>query len=248
MLQQKFYHSTIRKCVVAFGNMFNNITIDRKDANGVVVQSLKIPLSYAPQQPFLAKILQQPVAEDAKVQVTLPRMSFEMVGVSYDPSRKVSPLQQNKVRKDDGSMLTQYAPAPYNVDMMLYVYSKNQDDALQIVEQILPYFNPEYTLSLRSIPQLGINNDLPIILNSVSYEDDYEGDFTQRRMIMWNLSFSLKMNFFGPVNRQGYITNSIASTFTDFDLEEYNTEYSVTSPSLPTDLEKEYIETIKDNT
>ena len=145
-------------------------------------------------------------------------------------------------------MDTQYAPAPYNVSMMLYIYSKNQDDALQIVEQILPYFNPEYTLSLKAIPQLDIQNDLPIILDSVSYEDDYEGDFTSRRMIIWTLAFTLKLNFFGPVTKQGYITDAIASTFTDFNMEVYNSEYSVTSPSEPTDLEKEYIETIKDNT
>lgn len=248
MLNQKFYHSSIRKAIIAFGNMFNNITIDRKNGDGQVIQSIRVPLAYAPQQPFLAKILQQPVAEDAPVQVVLPRMSFEMVGLNYDPARKLSPVQQNRAVSTDNKMDTQFVPVPYNVSVMMYVYSKNQDDGLQIIEQILPFFNPEYTLSLKAIPQLNIQNDLPIILDSISFDDQYEGDFTQRRMITWTLSFTLKLNFFGPVNKQGYITNAIATSFTDFNMETYETEYSVTSQSLPTDLEKEFVEVIKDNT
>lgn len=248
MLQQKFYHSTIRKAVVAFGNLFNNITIDRKNSNNEVVQSIRVPLSYAPQQPFLAKINQQPVAEDSKVQVTLPRMSFEMIAVTYDPNRKIAPTQQNRIANNTNTTLTQqYAPAPYNVGMMLYIYAKNQDDGLQIVEQILPYFNPDFNLTVNAIPQLNITHDLPILLDSVSVDDQYEGDFTTRRMIVWTLSFTLKLNFYGPLQRQGYIKTAYANTFTDSELQSKVQGYTVTTETQPFNAPPiNFVETFED--
>lgn len=220
MLNTKFYWGTIRKSIVAFGNMFNNILIDRKDASGIVIQTLKVPLSYAPRSKFLARITAMPDPQNQNFQVLIPRMAFEMVGITYDGNRKISLLQQT--RTVSGSSTTtlnsQYAPTPYNIDVNLYTYTKNQDDGLQIIEQILPYFNPDYNLTLNTIPELGIKNDLPIILNNVSYEDDYEGDFTQRRAIIWTLSFTMKLNFFGPVNKQGIIRRTNVDIFSNPEL------------------------------
>lgn len=248
MLQQKFYHSTVRKAVIAFGNLFNNITIDRKNSEGEVVQSIRVPLAYAPQQAFLAKINQQPIAEEAKFQVTLPRMSFEMISISYDPNRKIAPTQQNRIQNNSNNTMTQqYAPAPYNVGMMLYLYSKNQDDALQILEQILPYFNPDFNLSVKAIPQLNIVHDLPILLESVSVDDQYEGDFTTRRMIVYTLSFTLKLNFYGPLQRQNFIKTSIANTFTDPELQTRVQGYTVTTETPPFDAPPiNFVETFED--
>jgi hypothetical protein len=227
---QKFYHSTIRKSIVAFGNLFNNIYIDRSDANGNVVQTLKVPLSYAPRQKFLARI--DAISDSltrSDIQVILPRMAFEMLSIQYDPSRRVSLVQQNRaVNNTNTTVNNQYAPSPYNIEVALYAYVKNQDDGLQILEQILPYFNPDFNLSINAIPQLGIKNDLPIVLNDISYQDDYEGDFEQRRAIIWTLNFTLKLNFYGPINRQGIIKSVNVNTFSNPDLSNQISSYNVT--------------------
>ena len=218
MLDQRFYWGTVRKAIVAFGNMFNNITIQRTDADGNVVQLQKVPLSYSPKQKFLTKIRQQPNVDTQNVQVLLPRMGFEMVSLEYDPNRKISPIQQSRTINSSTAANAQYAPTPYNINMILYVYAKNQDDGLQVIEQILPYFNPDYNLTIKAVPQLNIKNDLPIILNSLGFEDDYEGDLTTRRSIIWTLSFVMKLNFYGPVSKQGIIKKTTSNIFNDAEL------------------------------
>lgn len=227
---QKFYHSTIRKAVVAFGNLFNNIYIDRSDQNGNVIQTLKVPLMYAPRQKFLARI--DAISDSltrSDIQVILPRMAFEMLTIQYDPSRRVSLIQQNRgVNNTNTTVNNQYAPSPYNIQMALYAYVRNQDDGLQILEQILPYFNPDFNLTINAIPQLGIKNDLPIVLDDIQYQDDYEGDFEQRRAIIWTLNFTLKLNFYGPINRQGIIKNVTVNTFSNSDLSNQISGYNVT--------------------
>ena len=215
MLDQRFYWGTIRKAIVAFGNMFNDITIERKDSAGNTIGVQRVPLSYSPKQKFLARINQQPTIETNQFQVILPRMGFEMIAIDYDPNRKVSPIQQTRNINSPGSALAQYAPTPYNLTVLLYVYARNQDDGLQIIEQILPYFNPDYNLTLKAIPELNLLNDLPILLNTIGFEDQYEGDFTTRRAIMWTLSFTMKLNFYGPINKQGIIKKVIATSFND---------------------------------
>lgn len=224
----KFYWGTVRKAVIAFGNMFNNIMVDRRDTNGEIIQTLKVPLSYAPRNKFIARIEGQPNDPEQDFGVILPRMGFEMTGITYDPARRVSLIQQNRAINNTTTTLNaQYAPTPYNIDINLYVYSRNQDDALQIVEQILPYFNPDYNLSLKSVPELNIVNDLPILLNSVNYEDNYEGDFVNRQSIIWTFNFTLKLNFFGPVNKQGFIRKVVANTFSNNELTNKQQTYSV---------------------
>jgi hypothetical protein len=221
MLDQRFYWGTIRKAIVAFGNMFNNINVERRDADGNIIQILKVPLSYSGKSKALARIQQRPNVDDRQVQIIVPRIAFEMTTLNYDYNRKISPVQQSRaVNATTTTLDSQYAPTPYNINVQLYVYVKNQDDGLQIIEQILPYFNPDYNLTMKSIPQLNIKNDLPIILDSVSFEDNYDGDFEDRRTIIWTLSFTMKLNFYGPVNKQGIIKKVVASTFNNANLSE----------------------------
>jgi hypothetical protein len=150
MLDQRFYWGTIRKAIIAFGNMFNNINVERRDADGNIIQILKVPLSYAGKAKALARIQQRPNVDDRQVQIIVPRMAFEMSTLSYDFNRKISPVQQNRAVNSSNSTLdAQYAPTPYNINVQLYIYVKNQDDGLQIVEQILPYFNHDYNLTMK---------------------------------------------------------------------------------------------------
>lgn len=228
MLNQKFYWGTVRKSIVAFGNMFNSIHIDRLNADGSIAKTLRVPLAYAPKQKFLARIAAQPQSFEQSFETYLPRLGFEMTGIQYDPNRRVSLVQQNRALNGSSttSLNAQYAPTPYNIGMTLYVYTKNQDDGLQIVEQILPYFNPDYNLTLNAIPDMGIKNDLPIILDNISYEDEYEGDFSSRRAIIWTLNFTMKLNFYGPVNRQGIIRSTNINTFSDSALSNKQSTYT----------------------
>lgn len=218
MLDQSFYWGTIRKSIVAFGNMFNNITIDRKDVNGNVTQIQKVPLSYSPKQKFLTKIRQQPDIDTQNIQILLPRMGFELISLDYDPARKVGTQQQTRTINSPNLSKALYAPTPYNLTVLLYIYARNQDDGLQIVEQILPYFNPDYNLTLNAIPELNLTNDLPIILSSIGFSDDYEGDLSTKRSIVWTLSFTMKLNFYGPVSNRGLIKKVTATTFSDREL------------------------------
>ena len=194
MIGQYFYNQSTRNVVVAFGTLFNNIQLTKKDGSGNVIQTMKVPLAYELKQKWLARLTEDPNLSK-KVAVTLPRIGFEISGISYDSSRK-----QNKVIKvkkvadgtDKEQVKSGFMPVPYNVEFELFIMSKSSDDALQIVEQILPYFQPEYTVTLRESPDLDIIRDVPIVLNSISYEDDYEGDFTSRRSVIYTLSFTAK--------------------------------------------------------
>ena len=207
MIGQYFYNESTRNVVVVFGTLFNQIQLTKKDASGNVTQTMKVPLAYGPKQKWLARLTEDPNLSK-KVAVTLPRIGFEISGLSYDATRK-----QNKVMKvkkvldgaDNSQLKSGFMPVPYNLNFELYVMAKNSDDALQIVEQILPYFQPEYTVTLREVPELDIIRDVPIVLNSISYEDDYEGDFTSRRSIIYTLSFTAKYYLYGPITSTNVI-------------------------------------------
>ena len=216
MLGQQFYHETTRKVVVAFGTMFNNIQLVRKDNDGTITQSMKVPLAYGPRQKFLVRLREDPDLTK-QVAITLPRIGFEITGLSYDPTRKLNRVQKFKKTKSGSSskLDTQYMPVPYNLGFELYILSKNSDDALQIVEQILPYFQPDYTLTINDMPDMSVKRDIPIILNSISYEDDYEGDFAQRRAIIYSLDFTAKFYLYGPVTGQSVIKTVQVDQFTD---------------------------------
>ena len=207
MIGNYFYNESTRNVVVAFGTLFNGIQLTKKDASGNVTQTMKVPLAYGPKQKWLSRLTEDPNLSK-KVAVTLPRIGFEISGLTYDATRK-----QNKVMKakkvldgaDNNQLKSGYMPVPYNVDFEMYILAKSSDDALQIVEQILPYFQPEHTVTLREIPELDIIRDVPIVLNSISYEDDYEGDFTSRRSIIYTLSFTAKYYLYGPVTSTNVI-------------------------------------------
>jgi len=203
-----FYHGLTRKIIVAFGSLFSNIKIERQNNDGEVAQTVVVPLAYAPKEKWLVRVEQDPTLE-RNTYTILPRMSFEITGMNYDPIRKTNRMNQVTCYDNSGEtpvMKTMYSPVPYNIDISLYVLTKTQEDALQIVEQILPFFTPEFTLAIRTIPNMSVNLDVPIILNSVAVQDDYDGDFQTRRFVTYTLNFTLKANFFGPISAAGPIT------------------------------------------
>jgi hypothetical protein len=202
-----YYHGIIRKSIVAFGRLFSDIYIDRKQGDsvtGTTIQRLQIPLAYAPKEKWLVRIEQDPTLEN-HTYVSLPRMSFEIIGYNYDPSRKVNRMQQIKCGDATGSVSTMYTPVPYNIDLSLYILTKTQEDGLQIVEQILPTFTPEYTLTINAVPDMNVKLDVPIILNSVAVSDEYDGDFQTRRFVTHTLNFQMKVNLFGPISGRNVI-------------------------------------------
>ena len=190
-----FYNEILRKTIIGFGTLFNDLTI--KQENSVV----KVPLAYGPVQKFLARLEQAPNLSQA-VQISLPRMSFEFIGLTYDPVRKVSTTQQITVKDPSGGtdIKKVYTPVPYNMQFELNIMCKLNDDALQIVEQILPYFQPSYNLTVNLVSEINEKKDVPIVLENVTFQDDYEGDYTSRRVLMYTLRFTAKTYLFGPVS------------------------------------------------
>ena len=218
MLGQYFYNESLRKCIIAFGSLFNDIYIQRKDGS-TVSQSMKVPLAYGPKQKFMVRLDADPNL-DQKVAITLPRIGFEIAGFDYDPSRKLNRIIKRKkvANTSDNalkSMSTQYSPVPYNLAFELFVMTKNSDDGIQIVEQILPFFQPEYTVTINEVPEMSIIRDVPIVLNSIGYEDTYTGSFTERRAIIYTLNFIAKAYVYGPVATSKPITKAEATVYAD---------------------------------
>ena len=243
MLGQQFYHETTRKVVVAFGTLFNGITLVRKDNSGTIQQSMKVPLAYGPRQKYLVRLADDPDLSKSTA-VTLPRIGFEIAGISYDPARKLQRVQKfKKVKGAKASQLdTQYMPVPYNIDFELYILSKQSDDALQIVEQILPYFQPDYTVTINDNTDMGIKRDVPVILNSIAYEDDYQGDFASRRSIIYTLSFTAKFYLYGPVTSSKVIKTVQVDQYTDMPDQSPKREqrYSVTPNPTTADADDDF--------
>jgi len=198
MFGQTFHHNTIRKYVILFGTIFNNIYVTRQDSAGETIQTFKVPLSYGPKEKYLARLEGNPDL-DNKVAVTVPRIAFEMTTIQYDPDRKLNSLNR-KVKNNK----SQYQPVPYNMTFQMSILVKNAEDGTKIVEQILPYFTPEWTASVHLIPSMEDDPwDIPIILNDISTEDTYEGNFETRRAIIWTINFTMKGYLFGPVKNIG---------------------------------------------
>jgi len=215
---RQFYHETVRNIIVGFGTLFNDIHVVRKNNTGVVTQSMKVPLAYGPKQKWLSRI-DQDAGLDSKVAITLPRMGFEIQNLTYDPARKLNRVQKFKKVKtsasDSNKLDTQFMPVPYNLNIQLYAMAKNSDDALQMVEQILPYFQPDYTLTIKDMPEMGVARDIPIVLNSINYEDSYQGNYTERRAIMYTLDFTTKFYLYGPVTSSKVIKTVQVDQYTD---------------------------------
>ena len=197
MLGTYFYHEILRKTVIGFGTLFNNIHIRHKTDGGGNFSVMKVPLAYGPMQKFLARIQQQPDL-DRETAISLPRISFEMGGIQYDPSRKTG-LAQTFLTKSGTNAKKVYMPVPYNIGFELSIMSKLSDDALQIVEQIIPYFQPSFNITVNLVESIGEKKDIPIVLESVNYSDSYEGGFDSRRILIYTLAFTAKTYLFGPV-------------------------------------------------
>ncbi len=213
-----FYHKTIFKSVATFGTLFNDITVKRKTSDGSTVKELKVPLSYAPRSKFLSKIQAQNAdgTVDKNVAITLPRLSFEMSDFNYDSQRKLNSLGVRYNTTETGSEKSMYNPVPYNIGFSLNVYVEHFDEGLQIVEQILPFFSPYLNIPSKLVyDDMGIVDDVPVLLNSVSLEESYEGQFEEKRVIIWSLSFTLKTNIFKPIKESDLIrqveTNTIST-------------------------------------
>ena len=167
-----FYNESMRKMTVAFGQIFNNIQIKRKDSAGAIVQSIRVPLAYAPKEKFLVRLDQQPNLDEREMAITLPRMGFEISDIAYDGSRKLTKVQKFKSVKTgaDGKVMNyNYMPVPYNISYNLFCLTATAEGGLQIIEQILPYFQPDYTVTVNVIPEMGIKRDIPIVLNNINY-------------------------------------------------------------------------------
>jgi len=204
MLNQTFYHGTIRKYVTLFGTLFNDIYINRENPVDGTISTLKVPLMYGPKEKALARLDANPNLYNP-IAVTLPRMAFEITTMSYDGTRKLQTIQKN-VKQGDGSKTRQYVPVPYNISFTLYVMVKNAEDGTKIIEQILPYFTPDWTPTVDIIPEMGLKYDTPIVLLNIMSQDTYEGNYDQRRVLTWTLDFLLKGYVFGPVKQSGVIT------------------------------------------
>jgi hypothetical protein len=204
------YHRVIRKLVVGFGDLFNNITLVRYNPNNTEAERMIVPIAYASKELYVMRLQDDPDLTK-KVMITLPRMSFEMTGLSYDSSRKQN-TNIKQFAKTTGGVVSQYNPVPYDFDFSLYLYVRNIEDGTQIIEHILPYFTPDYTIKLNLIPEMGIVKEIPIILKNTDYEVRYEGNRdSETRTIIWTLNFTVKGFIFGKTSEVGLITHSITS-------------------------------------
>lgn len=206
MFGQTWSHNTIRKYIILFGTLFDNLYITRENSTGETIQTLKIPLSYGPKEKFLARI-NMDSGLDRPVATVLPRMSFELVTMNYASERKLNTI--NKMSKitstDKNQMQYQYSPVPYDFSFQLAIMVKNAEDGTKIIEQILPYFTPEWTATVNLMPEVSGKYDIPIVLNDISSEDTYEGDFTTRRALIHTLTFTMKGYLFGPTRKSEVI-------------------------------------------
>ena len=220
MLGQTYYHQTIRKYVVLFGTLFNDLNIEKKDSSGNVTSRQKVPIAYGPKQKFLQRIRQDP-SLTKQVAIQLPRMGFEMTSITYDPIRKLNSvgkiLNRATATQGLGTMQKMFNPVPYNMDFQLFVFVDNAEDGTQILEQILPFFTPEFNVTINAIPSMGVKLDVPISFNSASLEDSYDGDLTTRRTMIWTLDFFMKGFLYPDIKGGGKIIKSVVVDFHEFD-------------------------------
>ena len=250
-----FYHERIRRTVGAFGALFNNIYILRKQANQNVVSQVRVPLAFAPKRKFLERLEEankNEVSDAHIVAITLPRMSFEITGLTYDSTRQLPRTNAQSFRAADTNRKTKiFTKTPYNIQFQLNIYAKTHDDALQIVEQVLPYFTPSYTLTVKPLDDFPtIKDDVPITLNSVTFSDDYEGPMDIRRTIIYTLDFDVKIDVYGPTTSGPIIRSADITYFLPADSDyagwERHSIYSVTTnpPLVSPDSDFTFVETL----
>ena len=212
-----FYNRTIRKIVVAFGSLFNDLEIVRYSKDGLKeYERIRVPISYGPKEKYVTRLASDPTLTKS-INVSLPRISFNMEGLTYDPSRKQSIMTRNYAAPATGPGLNaQYAPLPYNFEFSLAIYVRNTEDGTQLIEQILPFFQPDFTVTVDLMPGMNQKYDMPILLNSASPDIDYEGDMITTRMIIWNLTFTVKSFIFPPMisnTEQGLIKSANTNVY-----------------------------------
>ena len=253
MLGSTFYHQTIRKYVAAFGTLFNDINVERKNSSGTVVEKIKVPLAYGPKQKHV--LASQETTTVARQTATrTPRMGFALTGVAYDSIRKLNTVGRNvaaNTAAGTSTLMTQYNPVPYNFDFTLFILVKNAEDGTQILEQILPFFTPEFTVTINTIPEMGIKADTPIILNSADVSDEYEGDLDQRRTIIWTLSFLLK-GYIYPDLKTSSVIKSIEVNFRltgsdDNDVDDFVQDFIILETTASSSASSDYILLETDN-
>lgn len=211
MFGDPFYNNVIRKYVIYFGTLFNNIEIQRENSSGEVIQDIKVPIAYGPRQKYIMRGDQDPNV-DRQIAIVLPRMSFEMISFNYDPERRLNPLKKLYAAKSDSSynLASVYNPQPFNIGFELNIAVKNAEDGVRILEQILPFFTPEYTATLKLLEDMpDLKFDIPVVFEGLTSRDEYEADFTQRRQLVHTLQFIVKGYVFGPIrDRKGLINQA----------------------------------------
>jgi hypothetical protein len=211
MFGRTWNHDSLRKYIIVFGTVFNDIYINRLSNAGEVLQTLKVPLTYGPKDKVLSRLEQNPKM-DNQVGIILPRISFEMTTMEYDPTRKLNTLnkltKQSTTAGTDDEVKYQYQPVPYDMQFEMNILVKNAEDGTRIVEQIVPYFTPDFTVSVNLVPEVDGPRDIPIILNSITSQDEYEGSFEQRRALIWTLSFTMKGYLYGPTKKSKLIKHA----------------------------------------
>ena len=215
MLGSTFYHQTVRKYVAVFGTLFNDLNIERKNSSGTVIEKIKVPLAYGPKQKWLLAIQESTLSRKVSA-IRVPRMGFALTGLAYDSVRKLNTIGRNiaaNTAAGTSSLMTQYNPVPYNFDFTLYILVKNAEDGTQILEQILPYFTPEFTVTINTIPEMGIKADVPIVLNSADVADEYEGELATARTITWTLSFTMRGYVYPDIKTGTAIIKTIEVNF-----------------------------------
>lgn len=227
MFKSHFYHSSLKKIVAGFGKLFSDIYIVRRYPSGVEKERIKVPLAYGPSEKFLARFAEDPEL-DRGFSIKLPRMAFQIQSVQYDSTRKLNTIKKNvqPIQDDQGNVIRQYQGVPYKINVDLFILCKYIEDANQIVEQILPWFTPAYTITINSIPSMNYKDDVPVVLSSVSLSDNYEDDWKNRRDVTWTLSFSIDAMFYGPVAEKKVVTSvqtdfRLSSTSAELSLEEF---------------------------
>jgi hypothetical protein len=215
MAANVFYNRVMRKIVVGFGNLFDNLTLVRYNSDNSEAERFIVPIAYAAKELYVQRLQGDPNL-DKKVQMTLPRLSYEMMGIKYDTSRKQNTNIRNFASTTNGGVVGQYNPVPYDYDFNLYLYVRNIEDGTQLIEHILSYFTPDYTIKLNLIPEMGIIKEIPVVLNSATHETEYEGDRdSDTRTIIWTMNFTAKGFIYGPISDSKIIKTSITNIYNE---------------------------------
>ena len=230
MFGQTYYHGHLRKYVVLFGTLFNDIYINRVDKSGSQLSTIKVPISYSPKDKMLARVDGDPGLRKP-FSIVLPRMGFEMTSLQYAPTRKLSTIKKGYVKATSNNpqkLQYLYNPVPYDLNFSLYIAVKNTEDGTRILEQVLPYFTPDWTTTIKLIPEVDVILDIPTVLINVSSEDNYDGAYTERRALIWTLDFTMHGYLFGPIKKAETITLADINFFTTTDTVDTDPEEEVT--------------------